>query len=140
MEIIAFAYGNPRDVNTWSNVPAFAIKTLEAQGHTVHAINLYPLGSGMRFLIRISNKISRIVFGKSTMVLVENLPLWKKILDKRVKMATQKYPQSDFLLFFTYTESGHGITNIPSVLFNDFTIDYSIKNLSNRSATKLENC
>jgi glycosyltransferase involved in cell wall biosynthesis len=138
MEIIAFAYGNPRDVNTWSNVPAFAIKTLEAQGHTVHAINLYPLGSGMRFLIRISNKISRIVFGKSTMVLVENLPLWKKILDKRVKMATQKYPQSDFLLFFTYTESGHGITNIPSVLFNDFTIDYSIKNLSNRSATKLE--
>ena len=138
MEIIAFAYGNPRDVNTWSNVPAFAIKTLENQGHTVHAINLYPLGSGTRFLARVVNKISRTIFGKSTMILVENIPLWKKIIDKRVKVAARNYPQSDFLLFFTYTESGHGITNIPSILFNDFTIDYSIKNLSDRSATKLE--
>lgn len=138
MEIIVFAYGNPRDINTWSNVPAFAIQTLEAQGHTIHAVNLYPLGSGLQFLIRAINKISRIIFGKSTMILVENMPLWKKILDKQVLTATRNYPESDFLLFFTYTESGYGITNIPSILFNDFTIDYSIKKLSDRTATKLE--
>ena len=40
MKIIAFAYGDPCDPNTWSNVPFFAISALQEMGNQVIGVDL----------------------------------------------------------------------------------------------------
>jgi glycosyltransferase involved in cell wall biosynthesis len=42
LKINVFALGNPRDINTWSNVPYFVCSSLEKHGVEVRGFNLFP--------------------------------------------------------------------------------------------------
>lgn len=132
MEIIAFAFGNPQDSQTWSNVPYFAVKTLEKMGHTVHCIDILPQNAFVKKMIKATNKAMRLILGKDTLLLVELWPILRHYYDGVVKRACREFSSADLLLFFTYSLSSKGITNTPSVLFNDFTIDYVIRELHKR--------
>jgi glycosyltransferase involved in cell wall biosynthesis len=132
MEIIAFAQGNPQDPQTWSNVPYFAVKTLENMGHTVRCVDILPKSALLKKLIKFTNKAMRFVLGRDTLFLVELWPIWQGYYRSVIKKACDKYPSADLLLFFTYNLSSKDITGIPAILFNDFTIDYVIRELHKR--------
>ena len=132
MEIITFAFGEPRNPQTWSNVPYFAVKALEEMGHTVHCVDIRPQSVIFNKLVMMVNKALRLVLGKDTLFLVELWPVWRRYYDSVVAKAVNKYPMADLLLLFTYSLSGERITEIPSVLFSDFTVDYAIHELYKR--------
>lgn len=132
MEIITFAFGEPRNPQTWSNVPYFAVKELEKMGHTVHCVDIRPKSVLINKLITIVNKALRLILGKDTLFLVELWPIWKRYYDKVIEKAVNRYPTADLLLLFTYSLSGNTVTEIPSVLFSDFTIEYAIHELYKR--------
>ena len=132
MEIIVFAFGDARNPQTWSNVPHFAVKAMEELGHTVHCVDIGPRSNAVKKLHSFVNKAFRFLFGRDTLFLAELWPVWKRHHQKVVKKAVAQHPSADLLLFFSYDLSGKGITNIPSVLFCDFTIDYAIQMLHHR--------
>lgn len=138
MTIVAFASGDPESLRTWSNVPALAIKALRDMGNTVYSVNLEPSSTLARTLLRIQNKLFRLIFGKSTMILVQHFPFWKLYTDKKVKQAVRAHKDADVLLFFSYSATGSKGCNIPSVLFCDFTIEYALKTISKRTPNLIE--
>ncbi len=132
MEIIVFSFGDARNPQTWSNVPHFAVKAMEDLGHTVHCVDIGPHSNAVKKLHSFVNKAFRFLLGRDTLFLAELWPVWKRHHQKAVQKAVAQHPCADLLLFFSYDLSGKGITNIPSVLFCDFTIDYAIQMLHHR--------
>lgn len=137
-EVIVFSYGDARDPQTWSNVPYCATKALEKKGWIVHYENIGPQNRVERILRNLYNKCSRLIRGKSTLILAEQSLAVRRKNRHIVKKAAERFPNSDLMLFFSYSVNGNGLTCIPSVLFCDFTIEYAISNIYRREPTVLE--
>ena len=129
MNITVFANGNPRNPQTWSNVPYYAIKSLEKKGHVINCVNL---DVGLEGLIKGFNFLSRKFLGKDTMFLFNLLPISNFLYNQRIRKALKMYPDTELMLFFTYNVSGNEVSKIPSVLFCDFTVEYNIHYIQKR--------
>ena len=101
-------------------------------GHSVYCVNILSEKKIIRFFSKYINKIFRMIFGRDTLFLFHLFPVLKKRNNKIIKKAIDKFGNCDVLLFFSYSLSGCEVTNIPSILFCDFTIEYAIHNLHKR--------
>ena len=131
-EIILFCeQGDANQIKTWSNVPYFLKKNLEAKGIVVHAVDLGFEGT----LEKVLNKIYYLIFFKA-MKKVQyqyiNSPIYLLLAKKKISAAIKKYENADALLFTTFSQSAAGMSKKPTILFCDWTIEYYINYYLNR--------
>ncbi|MBZ9616150.1 glycosyltransferase [Clostridium estertheticum] len=133
-EILVFTQGDSSLVKTWSNVPYFFTTTLEKKGYIVHRINT----ERFKFLTRCINKTMRVVF-KSVTIDVHTMNIYRKFVNKSMKKAISKYPNSDLIISTDFNYSGAQITNkIPSLVYCDWTYEYLITQIQNRKPNIIE--
>lgn len=138
MEIIVFSYGEARDANTWSNVPSFAVNALEQMGHIVHCVNFGPRSSIENNIVIWGNRFIKLFLGRDTLFNIEQWPYWQKYHARLIDQAIKKYPKTQLLMFFSYSITSGRKYAIPSLMFCDFTIDYTIREVQKRAVRRSE--
>lgn len=137
-EIIVFSeQGDPRNIRTWSNVPHFLVSTLEAKGIIVHTINLEPRGLIQRSIRKFINIIFPRFF-KNVFYDYLRTPFHYHVARRKIKKAVSEHKDVDTLLFTTFSLSASGLTEKPSILFCDWTIEHHINYYLDKKPNFLE--
>lgn len=126
-----FSIGDSNLAKTWSNVPYFFTKALEARGLKVNRVNLED-----KVLFRQLYKYSvylliKTLYPKSTHNYFRSgLNHW--LTQKKIKKAIQHYPNSQANVFLSYSFSSKRLSALPCILFGDWTYLYLIQQLEQR--------
>jgi glycosyltransferase involved in cell wall biosynthesis len=123
---------NINNINTWSGVPYFFSRELKTRGITINYVCI-----GIESKIEwIYNKITGTIIIK----LLRNQRadystslLRYLIVKQKIKRGISKYPHSDCLVFFTFCYSAAKLTEIPSIMISDWTLDYYMKFMLERN-------
>lgn len=137
-EVVVFSeQGDPRDFKTWSNVPYFFVKTLEAKGITVHTVNLSVQSRRHRYFTEAYNFIAS---GTSKDIFYDysRSAVYYYYSRLKIKQAVKKYKNADAFIFTTFSLSSHNFSNKPSILFCDWTIKHHIKYYLDREPVSIE--
>ena len=139
-EIIVFTVGDSNSVDTWSNVPYFFTNTLEKKGYIVHRVNIASDGSIGKIIARVFNKFYRLIVGAKSNAIYDFMRtgIFYSMANRKMKQAVKKYPNSKLLISTNLSHSGSSVSNIKSVLFGDWTIDYFIKERLDRQPNSWE--
>ena len=136
-EVTVFSPGDSLKLSTWSNVPYFFTKTLESKGIVVNRVDINPISFIERLydllIWRVLHKLKKGYFTKYLHTWFNH---WE--VQRRIRKATRKYPQSDANVFFTFSHTSRGWGRAPVVLFCDWTIDYYFKYFLNRKPMAIE--
>jgi glycosyltransferase involved in cell wall biosynthesis len=137
-ELTVFSHGDSRQLSTWSNVPYFFTRTLEAKGIRVHRVNINP-PSRLEHLY--DNTIWRVLNkalpgGFFTKYLHTGLNHW--LTQRRIRQAVREFGGSDAFIFLSFSHSSKGLSSAPVVLFCDWTIDYYFSYFLNRKPRSFE--
>jgi len=132
-ELTVFSHGDSRLLSTWSNVPYFFTKTLESKGIRVNRVNINPPSRWEHFydmtVWRVLNKV--IPGGFFTKYL--HTAFNHKLIQRRIRKAVGQYPDSDAFIFLSFSHTSKGMSEVPAVLFCDWTVDYYFKYFLNRT-------
>lgn len=139
LKIIAYTGGDSRKTSTWSNFPYFFLKTLEDKGHEVIRVNIALEDSNRLawLFIKSYNKIYRKIF-KNGLFTVGRWPVCRKLVRKKMKKALDKHPDADLLVSFDFSSSIADMTDVKTLLFCDWSIEYLIRYIRKREPTKRE--
>lgn len=133
-EILVFTQGDSSLTRTWSNVPYFLTSTLEKKGYIVHRVNTEQFS----LLTRCINKAVRVVFNSIT-INAHTTNIYRRIVNKNMKKAISKYPNSELIISTDFSYSGSQITKkIPSLMYCDWTYEYLITQMQNRKPNTIE--
>lgn len=128
MQFTIYTCGDSNDISTWSNVPFLFAKTLEKKGHKVNRVDISP----NKYLNRLFNTLSYTIFKR--ILKLRACPefhrtwLHRFIIYRRIKKATNQYPNSHINLFLSYAFYNK-YSNKPSVLWCDWTDRIAIQRL-----------
>ena len=134
MKIIAFSNGDSNNPETWSNVPFYFLKALEATGAEVVRVNTKPFDS-QRWIRVLINKALNIT---KSGVAFERTDYYKKTVEKKMMKALKNNKNADLLLSFDFSSSVADKTNIKTLLFCDWDIKYLITHIEKREPTEKE--
>lgn len=126
-EILFFTNGDANDANVWSNVPYCFSLALENKGITVRRIDYSMNHAFVKFYDLVLRRVlDAFTFRKLRFPYLRTTRLFKFFVERKIKAATQHYPQADLCLFM-----GYGFYNkwnkIPSLLFSDWTTEMNIR-------------
>ena len=126
-EILFFTNGDANDANVWSNVPYCFSHALENKGITVRRIDYSMNHAFVKFYDLVLRRVlDAFTFRKLRFPYLRTTRLFKFFVERKIKAATQHYPQADLCLFM-----GYGFYNkwnkIPSLLFSDWTTEMDIQ-------------
>lgn len=126
-EILFFTNGNANDANIWSNVPYCFSHALESKDITVHRIDYSMNPSFVNFYDLILRRIlDCLTFRKLRFPYLRTTGLFKFCAERKIKKAIQQHPQVDLCLFMGYGFYNKW-SNIPSLLFSDWTTEMDIQ-------------
>ena len=139
LTVIAYSGGDSNKTSTWSNFPYFFLKTLEEKGHKVIRVNTALEDSNFFawLFIKGYNKIYR-KFHKGGLFIFNRKPIYQKLVRKKMKKALAQHPEADLLLSFDFSNSISDATNVKTLLFCDWSIEYLIRCIQGRTPTKRE--
>ncbi len=130
-EITVYTIGDSNSAKTWSNVPYFFTKTLEAKGIKINRVNLEENRS-----FQLAYKYSvylflKAFFPKNTHNYFRS-GLNHYFTNQKIKKAIQDFPNSQANVFLSYSFSAKHLSPLPCILFGDWTYLYFIQNLEQR--------
>ncbi|MES2568227.1 MAG: glycosyltransferase [Bacteroidota bacterium] len=136
-EITVFSIGDAHEFKTWSNVPYFFTKSIEEKQIKVNRVNIEEssfLNAIYKYTIfvflKLINKNSNHTYFRSGL----NYFLTNRKIDAAVK----QYPNTDVLLFLTYSFSFKKQIDKKVILFGDWSYLYYIKNFLKREPSWFE--
>ena len=89
------------------------------------------------FFIKSYNKIYRTLF-KDGLFTAGRWPVFQKLVRKKMKKALEQHPDADLLVSFDFSNSISDLTDVKTLLFCDWTIEYLIRYIKKREPTKWE--
>ncbi len=121
MKINLFAIGNPRDINTWSNVPYFFCRSLEKRGIEVNALNALPEKDlSYRLWNLLTRFLSKLPFGwDSRYVGTFRGRLNYFLVQRNVRKLARLHSPVDMNVFLTFSLSSFKYTSTPVVHYCD---------------------
>ena len=136
-EIIFFSLGDSNKISTWSNVPYLFSKELEKKGIIVHRINIEP-NQAIRYRYNaIIHKIYNLIW-PGNIYYYERSLLFYYITNHKIKKAVRQFPNADICIFCTFSFYNK-FSNIPSLLFCDWSFNQLICERLNRKPSYIEN-
>jgi glycosyltransferase involved in cell wall biosynthesis len=136
-EVTVFAHGDSEKLSTWSNVPYFFTKTLIGKGIRVNRVDINPLSPVERLydhtIWRVLNKLKKGYFLRYIHTSVNQ---WE--VGRRIRNAVRKYSDSDAFIFLSFSHTSSGYSDVPVVLFCDWTIEYYFRYFLNREPLFIE--
>lgn len=130
-EITVYTIGDSKEVKTWSNVPYFFTKALEAKGIKINRVSLEE-NRIFRFLYKYSIYLwIKVFYPKSTHGYFRS-GLNRMLIRKKIKNSIQDFPGSEANVFLTYSFGSKNLSPLPCILFGDWTYLYQIQNLEKR--------
>lgn len=127
-EITVFCeQGDSSQIRTWSNVPYFFTRTLEAHGVKVNRVNLHPSSNlAHKLFYKLWNVFAKGIF-RNKFYTYRRTGVYFWIIERRIRKALKTYPNSDINLFLCYNFTTKRWSKKPVVLFSDWTIDYEMR-------------
>ena len=136
-EITVFSVGDSNKISTWSNVPYFFTTTFEKKGVKVNRIDLSPnrivekiFDETVSRLLSVINKDNTYTYFRSFMHFIN--------VRYKIKKSIKQFPQSDALIFLTFTFSASQLTQKPTIQFCDWTYDHFFNYFQNRKPNFFE--
>lgn len=134
---ITFFAENPSRLRSWSNIPFLFTQALEEKGIKVNRVSTYFNRNWRRclwnpFILPILNRLC-----KGHCYTFEMLPIYRYFIQQRIRKAVKKYPHADLNLYCSYDYIDLN-SNIPNVLFSDWTIEYVIRYRMTRQPFRFE--
>jgi glycosyltransferase involved in cell wall biosynthesis len=126
MKINVFTIGDSRIVRTWSGLPYFFCKALEAAGVQVVRTNIEPDGTRARLfasLYRARTSARRWLLGRRNDVDFLRTPTYATLVAEKIKTACAACPDADGNFFLTFSFSSWGLSQIPVVHYCDETYE-----------------
>lgn len=137
-EIIAYSNGDSNEISTWSNVPYLCLKAMQSKGIKIDRVDIAVENKGyvvpvLRDVFNLlTDRLSHIFSSaKKTMVKFDRTMTHEGMVKKEVKKAQKKYPGAEIQLVFDFSHAYK--SNIPTVCFCDWTIEYEIEEHQLRS-------
>ena len=136
-EVIFFTYGDSNEASTWSNVPYLFTESLVRHGIIVRRVNLngFP-----RWIKRVYNvAVCRVyrLFHKHTSYNFSRSGVFRKLCQRKIKKAVSEFPRAD-LCIFTNFDFYNSHSNMPTLMFCDWTYEVYIRDRLNREPDRLE--
>jgi glycosyltransferase involved in cell wall biosynthesis len=136
-EVIVYTDGDSAAMKTWSNVPYLLTQTLAAKGVAIQRVSIKPRHRFYWLYDQTLGKWSRWMHGPGFgSVIHTRLYAWW--VRRVVRRAERAHPKADAHLFISFSHSAHGLSDKPSVLFCDWTIDYHFTHFAQRQPALLE--
>ncbi|MBD2753314.1 glycosyltransferase [Spirosoma validum] len=130
-EVTLFTNGDPHKLSTWSNVPFFVLKTLEAKGIKVNCVDISPNYLLNFFHYQLFWKILKIFNSDTALDSSRNIiHIWyTKFI---INAATKKYSTAQANIFLTFSFTSPKVKNQVSILLCDWTYEYYFKYFKKR--------
>jgi glycosyltransferase involved in cell wall biosynthesis len=138
MKINVFTIGDSRIVRTWSGLPYFFCKALEAAGVKVVRTNIEPDGTRARLfasLYRARTSARRWLLGWRNDVGFLRTPMYATLVAERIKTACAACPNADGNFFLTFSFSSCGLSQIPVVHYCDQTYEQLLRESGSKALT-----
>ena len=136
-EVTVFTDGDSSLQSTWSNVPYFFTQTLIEKGIKVNRVDFSPIVPIRITYNRTIGTLSRLIFKGSCYDYFRSRP-YLRYVRKLIKKAIKDFPNSDTLIFMSFSFSSAGLSTKPCVLFSDWTYDHYINHFLNRKPNFFE--
>ncbi len=134
MKIIAYSMGDSNNPATWSNVPFYFIKALEAEGVEVVRVNVQPFSGKRNIRVLINKGLNAFKAG----IPFERTSYYKKSVRRKMLKALKENPDADLLLSFDFSSSIADKTDKKTMLFCDWDIKYLITQIDKRTPNEKE--
>lgn len=135
-EVIFFTLGDSNKISTWSNVPYLFSKELEKRGIIVQRINIGPNQTIRYRYNSIIHKIYNYLW-PGNIYYYERSLLFYLITNHKIKKAVRQFPNANICIFCTFSFYNN-YTNIPSLLFCDWSFSQLIQERLNREPSFIE--
>jgi len=138
MKINVFTIGDSRLVRTWSGLPYFFCKALEAAGVQVVRTNIEPDGMHTRLfasLYRAKTSARRWLLGQQNDVVFFRTPTYATLVAEKIKTACAACPDADGNFFLTFSFSSYGLSQIPVVHYCDETYQQLLRKSGSKAIT-----
>ncbi|WP_186414391.1 glycosyltransferase family protein [Oenococcus oeni] len=136
-EITVFSYGDSNLLKTWSNVPYFFTKTFADDGVSVNRVNVEPNRLLAGLWNRVFLRLIHVIFKNSTYTF-DRTPFFRFLTNRKMKIAVQKYPQTDVFISISFSFHPKKYTDKPVLMFCDWTYDYYFQYFQHRKPDFLE--
>lgn len=138
-EITCFTWGDSAHPKTWSNVPYFLTKTLEARGIKVNRINLETNNRFISFICAVVRKFYKVFFKKNIYYDYTRTLFADRVTNQLIKKAIKQYSSTDLFISISFSFNGmKKYTKKKCFMFCDWTIEYAIDHFEDRSPIWLE--
>lgn len=144
MKILFLTEGDANSPNTWSNVPYFFINSLKEAGgctHIIVPIDISKFSWPYSLVLKMEEyflKIVRRIFPGNPTYTACRTRLYQKAVEKNIKQAIKAHEDADCLLSTNFSHSGALLCSKKTCIFCDWTIDYLIEVMQQRSPGILE--
>ena len=130
-EINLFAAGDSSDIATWSNVPYFFAKSMQAREVRVNRINIIPGDEAIyRLYMRgyeLLSVLRRKVLKKDRCYDFYRDRISLFLANQKIKRALRRFPDADVNVFLTFSFSSYQFSNVPVVHYCDLTYEMYLK-------------
>lgn len=130
-EITVFSIGDSTELKTWSNVPYFFTKTLLEKNIKVNRVNLQENNFLSKIYKYTFYALLKLIYRNSNHSYFRSR-LNYYLTNRKIISAITQYPNSQCLLFLTFSFSAPKITGKKTILFGDWTYFYFISNFLKR--------
>ncbi|MES2515824.1 MAG: glycosyltransferase [Bacteroidota bacterium] len=131
-EITVFSIGDSNQLKTWSNVPYFFTKSLEEKQIKINRVNIEE-----NAFLNIIHKYTVFAFlkliNKNSNHTYFRSGLNYFLTNRKIEAAVKQYPDSDTLLFLTYSFSSKKQPGKKVILFSDWSYLYYLTNFLKRA-------
>jgi len=139
-EIVFLCLGDSTDASTWSNVPYLFAQALEKKSILVRRVDITPPSVLFKFL-KIAYKIFittplKFIYKDSVHNFYRS-KIFLKLANKHIDKQLAKYPNADLCIFLNF-DFYNKITNAPTLLFGDWTLEILVKDRHKREMYPIE--
>lgn len=131
-EATVFTNGDSSAIRTWSNVPYFFTETLLAKGIKVNRVDIGESPRKKRLFDRTIMRVVRRIAPGTTYDYFRS-PVHFNDVKRRIKLSLASHPDSNANIFLTYSFSSAGFSNVPTVLFCDWTYEYYLEHFREKA-------
>jgi glycosyltransferase involved in cell wall biosynthesis len=136
-EVTVFATGDPNEPSTWSNIPYFLVEALRRKQVQVHTVNL-EMSKPLKLAYDASFRLPLKLLAPKSEYAYFRCPVNQWDVDRRIKAALRRYPNSQLNLFLTFSFTAAPFTATPSVQICDWPFEYRIGHFGKRKPDLLE--
>lgn len=136
-EIIFYSYGDSADVSTWSNVPYLFTRALERKGYVIRRVNLFPHQIFSIIYNWAILPVSRILKHRYSGCPYIRSLFFKFLAEIKIRRSVKRYPFAELCVFSCF-DFYNKFSEIPTLLYGDWTLDIQIFDREMRAPRKFE--